>query len=417
VSAQGSSGADDQRGTTPESAAAVPLSGLVVLDLTLARAGPVCVRHLADWGADVIRVQPPDTGGEELLGRRDGSDYQNLHRNKRVMALDLKHAEGRAAFVKLVARADVLVENMRAPVKHRLKIAWDDLEPINPRLVYGSISGFGQTGPYAARAAVDQIAQGMGGMMSVTGEAGRGPMRAGIAVSDMSAGTLLALGIMIALFERARTGRGRWVSTSLLESQIFMLDFLAAGYLDSGKVPHQVGNEHATAVPTSVFPTEDGHVNIAASSPQQWRHLAECLDRPDWLAETEWSTLRGRSRDRNALHAAIAVETAKRPTAYWVDRLDAVGVPCGPIYDLAQVFDDPQVKHLGVAASVPHPTAGTRRLVASPLNFAGVDKSLRTAAEITSVHTREVLAWLGYSEAEIAALQENGVTRRQPVRE
>ena len=206
--------------------AELPLKGVRVLDLTLARAGPTCVRHLADWGADVIAVLPPH-GGEGLLAR-DGFDYQNLHRNKRFVSLDLKSAKGRAAFLKLVERTDVLVENMRAPVKHRLNIAYDDLKPINPRLVYGSISGFGQDGPYAMRAGVDQIAQGLGGLMSITGEPGRGPMRAGIAVSDVTAGTLLALAIMMALYQRTTTGEGRYVHTSLLETQVFMLDFQAA---------------------------------------------------------------------------------------------------------------------------------------------------------------------------------------------
>jgi formyl-CoA transferase len=197
-------------------AADPPLKGVRVLDLTLARAGPTCVRHLADWGADVIAVSPPD-GGRDVIAR-DGFDYQNLHRNKRFIGLDLKTEAGHAAFLKLAERADVLVENMRAPVKHRLKIAYEDLKAVNPRLVYGSISGFGQDGPYAMRAGVDQIAQGLGGLMSITGEPGRGPMRVGVAVNDVMAGTLLALGIMMALYQRQTTGEGRYVHTSLLEA-------------------------------------------------------------------------------------------------------------------------------------------------------------------------------------------------------
>ena len=207
----------------------LPLSRLVVLDLTLARAGPTCVRHLADWGADVIRVEPPtNEGAEDIAGDRDGPDFQNLHRNKRLIQLNLKSPGGRAAFMRLVEGADVLVENMRASVKGRLGIAWDDVHAVNPRLVYGSISGFGQDGPYGARAGVDQIAQGMSGLMSITGLPGQGPVRAGIPVADLTAGNLLALGIMFALFERERTGLGRWVTTSLLEAQTFMLDFQAA---------------------------------------------------------------------------------------------------------------------------------------------------------------------------------------------
>lgn len=392
-----------------DSAERLPLEGVVVLDLTLARAGPTCVRHLADWGADVIRIQPPDTGGEEVIGRREGADYQNLHRNKRVMTLDLKTPEGHEIFLKLVERADILVENMRAPVKHRLKIAWEDVKAVNPRLVYGSISGFGQTGPYANRAGVDQIAQGMSGLMSVTGEPGRGPMRVGIAVADLTAGNLLALAIMMALYERERTGRGRWVHTSLLESQVFMLDFQAARYLATGETPKQAGNEHPTVVPTGVFPTSDGYVNIAASASHQWRRLCEILGRKDWLEREDWSTQVGRSRDRKTVHDAIAAETRKRPTAYWVEKLEPEGLPCGPIYTVDQVFADPQVQHLNIAAPLADERGAVRRLVASPLNIEGAPKAIRSPAEITGRHGAEILAWLGYGESDVAALAGKGV--------
>src|SRR5579863_6127453 len=289
----------------------LPLAGIRVVDLTVARAGPTCVRHLADWGADVIAVQAP--GGDEAILSHDGFDYQNLHRNKRVISLDLKSAKGREAFLKLAARADVLVENMRAPVKKRLKIAYEDLKPLNQRLVYGSISGFGQDGPYAERAGVDQIAQGMGGLMSITGEPGRGPMRVGIAVSDVTAGTVLALAIMMALYQRERTGEGRYVHTSLLESQIFLLDFQAARWLMAGEVPGQMGNDHPTIAPMGVFPTADGHVNIAASSPAQFARFSEAVGRPDWPKDERFSSTRRRTENRAVLNAVIAEETAKRP--------------------------------------------------------------------------------------------------------
>ena len=272
----------------------LPLKGVRVLDLTLARAGPTCVRHLADWGAEVIAVSAPGDGRD--LISRDGFDYQNLHRNKRFIGLDLKSATGHAAFLRLAERADVVVENMRAPVKHRLKIAYEDLKAVNPRLIYGSISGFGQDGPYAGRAGVDQIAQGLGGLMSVTGEPGRGPMRVGVAVNDVMAGTLLALGIMMALYQRQATGEGRYVHTSLLEAQIFLLDFQAARWLMAGEVPGQMGNDHPTIAPMGVFPASDGHVNIAASSPAQFERFCEAaLGRPDWLEGTpRWSSTRRR---------------------------------------------------------------------------------------------------------------------------
>lgn len=366
----------------------LPLSGLRVLDLTLARSGPTCVRHLADWGADVIRILPPDAG-REVIGRR-GSDYQNLHRNKRALTLDLKSLQGYAALLDLVREADVLVENMRVAVKHRLKIAWEDLHPINKRLVYGSISGFGQTGPYSERGGVDQIAQGMGGLMSVTGEPGRGPMRVGIAVADMSAGNLLALGIMMALFERERTGVGKYVHTSLLESQVFMLDFQASRYLMDGDVPEQVGNGHPTIVPMGAFPTRDGHVNIAPSSPRQWERLCELLGKPEWRMHRGWTSYTERLRARAEIDAAISEETRTKPTAYWVERLEHAGIPCGPIYRMDQVFADPQVKHLELAAPVVHPERGPTHLVASPLNFAGCSKAIRSPASEVGAAAAEV---------------------------
>jgi crotonobetainyl-CoA:carnitine CoA-transferase CaiB-like acyl-CoA transferase len=360
----------------------LPLSGLRVIDLTLARAGPTCVRHLADWGADVIRILPPESSREDLTGARRDSDYQNLHRNKRAVVIDLKSDAGRAALLALVRDADVLVENMRVQVKHRLRIAWADLREINPRLVYGSISGFGQTGPYAARAGVDQIAQGMGGLMAVTGEPGRGPMRAGIAVADLTAGNLLALAIMMALYQRERTGVGRYVHTSLLESQVFMMDFQASRYLMDADVPGQAGNGHPTLVPTGTYPTSDGHVNVAPSSPRQWKTFCGVVGRPEWLENPAWSGFSARRRERAAIDAAIALETAKHTTREWIERLEQAGIPCGPIYRMDEVFADPQVRHLGLAAPVAHPERGEANLVGSPLNFEGLEKRLRSAAVI-----------------------------------
>jgi crotonobetainyl-CoA:carnitine CoA-transferase CaiB-like acyl-CoA transferase len=383
----------------------LPLAGVRVVDLTLARAGPTCVRHLADWGADVIAVSAPE--GRDLFAR-DGFDFQNLHRNKRFISLDLKSAEGHAAFLKLIERADVVVENMRAPVKKRLKIAYEDLQPLNPRLVYGSISGFGQDGPYAERAGVDQIAQGMGGLMSITGEPGRGPMRAGIAISDVTAGTLLALAIMMALFQRVRTGEGRYVHTSLLESQIFLLDFQAARWLMAGEVAGQMGNDHPTLAPMGVFPTADGHVNIAASSTAQFERFCEAAGRPDWVKEPRWSSAGKRTRDRVALNAAIAEQTRKHPSAWWVERLEAAGVPCGPILTIDQVFADPQVKHLGMAAPVEHPRLGPTQMVDSPINLEGLATSIRSVAPLKPADTDAVLAELGYDPAEIAAMRAGG---------
>ena len=387
----------------------LPFSGVVVLDLTLARAGPTCVRHLADWGADVIRIEPPTDAGEDVIGRRHGSDFQNLHRNKRAIRLDLKSKEGYAVFLRLVERADVVVENMRAPVKDRLKVGWDDLKKINPRLVYGSISGFGQTGPYRERGGVDQIAQGLGGLMSITGFPEQGPVRVGIPISDLTAGNLLAFGIAMALFDRSRTGQGRWVHTSLLESQIFMLDFQAARYLIKGEVAGQAGNDHPTFAPTGVFPTSDGYMNIAASSGRLWERLCDTLGKPEWKTHPEWSTAVGRLQQRAAVNAAVSEVTRHKPSAHWVGLFDAAGIPAGPINTIDKVFDDPQVQHLGIAAPVHTPLFGDTRMVASPLNVSGAARSIRSPTPEPGAHTDEVLGALGYSPEEIERLRAAGV--------
>jgi crotonobetainyl-CoA:carnitine CoA-transferase CaiB-like acyl-CoA transferase len=394
---------------TAPTGAGVPLSGLRVLDLTLARAGPTCVRHLADWGADVIRIEPPDAGGEDVAGKRQGSDFQNLHRNKRAIRLDLKRPEGHALFMRLVGTADVVVENMRPSVKHRLKVAWDDVRVVNPRIVYGSISGFGQAGPYGKRAGVDQIAQGMGGLMSITGHPGQGPLRVGIPIADLTAGNLLALGIMMALFERMRTGEGRWVTTSLLEAQIFMLDFQAARWLMDREVAPQAGNDHPTGIPTGVFPASDGDINIAASGGRLWTRFCEAIGHQEWAEKPEWKNQKGRSADRAAINAAIAEITRQRPAAHWIELFETAGIPCGPIYRIDQVFADPQVKFLGMAAPMYHAARDKRDVVASPINISGRSKEIRLPTPDAGEHTDQVLGELGCSDAEIAELRRKGV--------
>jgi crotonobetainyl-CoA:carnitine CoA-transferase CaiB-like acyl-CoA transferase len=386
----------------------LPLSGVKVLDLTLARAGPTCVRHLADWGADVIRIEAPGPAGEDVIGKRHGADAQNLHRNKRAIQLNLKSPQGYAVFLRLVESADVVVENMRAPVKDRLKVGWEDLKKVNPRLVYGSISGFGQTGPYRERGCVDQIAQGMGGMMSVTGFPEQGPVRVGTAISDLTAGNLLALGIVMALFDRTRTGQGRWVHTSLLESMIFMLDFQAARYLVKGEVAGQAGNDHPTFTPTGVFRTSDGYMNIAASSARLWERLCDTLGKPEWKNNPEWNTGVKRLQHRAAVNAAVAEITRQKPTAHWLELLETAGIPAGPINTIDKVFADPQVQHLGIATPVHSPLFGATRMVASPLNVSGASRNVRSNLPEPGANTDEVLRAAGYSAAEIAALRASG---------
>lgn len=385
----------------------LPLNGLTVLDLTLARAGPTCVRHLADWGADVIRIEPPRQG-EDIAGNRHGFDFQNLHRNKRAMRLNLKDPAGHEAFMRLAKTADVVIENMRAQVKHRLKVSYEDVRAINPRIVYASISGFGQDGPYGHRAGVDQIAQGMGGLMSITGEPGRGPMRVGIPIDDLTAGNLLALGIMMALFDRERTGVGRWVTTSLLEAQIFMLDFQGSRWLMDKEVPKQAGNDHPTGIPTGVFPTSDGHINIAASSGRLWDRFCETVERPDWKTHEKWKTQQGRSADRAAINAAIGEITRTKPAEHWIELFEANGIPCGPIYTIDQVFADPQVKHLRMARVMHSPAVGDKEVVASAINISGFSKDIRLPTPEAGSSTEEVLRGAGYSAREIEEMRAKG---------
>jgi crotonobetainyl-CoA:carnitine CoA-transferase CaiB-like acyl-CoA transferase len=395
--------------STSDQATHLPLSGITVVDLTLARAGPTCVRHLADWGANVIRIEPPVAEGEDVTGHRHGFDFQNLHRNKRTMNLNLKTEAGHAAFMKLVEKADVVVENMRAAVKHRLKVSYDDVRKVNPRIVYGSISGFGQTGPYGKRAGVDQIVQGMGGLMSVTGLPGQGPVRVGIPIADLTAGNLLAMAISMALFDRTRTGQGRWVHTSLLEVQVFMLDFQASRWLMDKEVAKQAGNDHPTGIPTGVFPSSDGHFNIAAASERVWQRFCDAIGKPEWKENPEWSTREKRSRDRKTINAQIAEITKHKPSAHWVELFEEAGVPCGPIYSIDQVFADPQVKHLGLAAPVKSKNRGDTHLVNSAVNFEGLPKKIRSATPEAGEHTVEILHSIGYTDKQIEEMRAQGV--------
>src|SRR5215510_11484713 len=380
----------------------LPLHGITVLDLTLARAGPTCVRHLADWGANIIRIEPPMEASEDLTGRREGFDFQNLHRNKRMVRLDLKSPEGHAVFMKLVERADVIVENMRAAVKHRLKVSYDDVRKVNPRIVYGSISGFGQTGPYGKRAGVDQIVQGMGGLMSITGLPGQGPVRVGLPIADLTAGNLLAMGVSMALFDRTRTGVGKWVHTSLLEVQIFMLDFQASRWLIAKEVAKQAGNDHPTGIPTGVFPSSDGHINIAASSGRVFARFCDAIGEPEWKDKPEWKDQKSRSKHRKEINTAIGEVTKHQPSEHWIELLEGAGVPCGPIYSIDQVFADPQVKHLKMATNMHSPVIGDAEVVASAISITGFDKGVRMATPEMGSSTDEVLASVGYTAEEIA---------------
>lgn len=390
----------------------LPLSDVTVIDLTIARAGPTAVRQLADWGANVVRVESPEGGFE--AGGRSSPDYLNLHRNKRSLIVDLKHPDGRAALHRLVQSADVLVENMRSAVKYKLGFDFESLSKVNPRIILGSISGFGQDGPYGQRGGVDQIAQGLGGMMSVTGLPEQGPVRAGVAISDITAGLQLAIGILTALHERQRTGRGRWVHTSLLESMIGMLDFQAARWTVAGDNPPQEGNDHPTLGPMGMYKTRDGYINLAASGGRLWEAFCHELGVDSWLDDPRFSTVSSRRTNKAELNQLIEARLHDDTSENWVIRLNAVGVPCGPVNTVAEVFDDPQVKYLEMAKPVEHPISGHIEILKNATNIEGVSSDIRMPSPLKGEHSRELLSEFGFTQDEIDQLAQSEAIQVHP---
>jgi crotonobetainyl-CoA:carnitine CoA-transferase CaiB-like acyl-CoA transferase len=386
------------------------LSGLRVLDLTRVRAGPACCRMFADFGADVIKVDA--TAGadpnEGMSGPRDGYDMLNLHRNKRSITLNLKTPEGLDVFLKMVRTADIVVENFRPDVKERLGIGYARLREENPRIILASISGFGQDGPCASLPGFDQIAQGMGGLMAVTGLPGQGPVRAGAAVADISAGLYAAIGVLIALQERARSGEGQWIQSSLLAAQIALLDFQAARYLVDGVVPEQAGNDHPYSTPMGVFATADGFINLGVGGDGHWKSLCRLLDRPDWAVKPEYATGQARFRNRPEIRAILEPLFAEKTSAEWMRSLADAGVPAGPIYRMDEVFADPQVRHLGMAVPCRHPTRGDIAVVGQPVKLSRTPAEIRTPTPDAGEHTAEILSELGFDGADIARLRACG---------
>jgi crotonobetainyl-CoA:carnitine CoA-transferase CaiB-like acyl-CoA transferase len=387
--------------------ASTALNRFTVLDLTRVSAGPTCVRQLADWGANCIKIEMPAhmMEGEAMGGPREGSDFQNLHRNKRGITLNLKSPEGVAVLKKMAAKADVVVENFRPDVKHRLGIDYEALSAVNPRLIYASISGFGQDGPYANRPGFDQIAQGMGGLMSITGAAGQGPMRVGIPVADLTAGLFCAMGIMVALLERETSGKGQAIDTSLLQAQLFMLDFQASRWTMSGEVPGQAGNNHPTSIPTGVFKTSDGYINIAATGQKMWTKICELIGEPQMANDPKYNSGAARLKNRDALNEVLESHTVKRTSAEWVDALNKAGVPCGPIYSVDQAFSDAQVKHLGIARGVRNQEQKMIQLVGQPVSLSRTPSDIVAATPHLGEHTDEVLVEFGFSKDDISKLR------------
>jgi formyl-CoA transferase len=382
------------------------LSRFTVLDLTRVRSGPTCVRQLSDWGANVIKIeQPPHLEkGEGPGGPRANADFQNLHRNKRSMTLDLKSPLGIAAFRRMVEKADVVVENYRPDVKDRLGIDYESLKKINRRVILASISGFGQDGPYRDRPGFDQIAQGMGGLMSITGLPGQGPVRVGIPIADLSAGLLCAHGIMVALLEREESGEGQWVTTSLLQAQIFMLDFQAARWLQMKEVARQAGNNHPTSIPTGVFKTSDGHINIASTGQVMWERLCHTIGAPELIDHADYKTGALRSDNRDALNAEISRRTEIRSSAEWIDAFNEAGVPCGPIYTIDKMFADPQVQHIGIAQAGQKPNGEEQLFVGQAVSLSRTPSRIATTPPEQGQHTDEVLEEFGFAVDEIEEL-------------
>jgi len=384
-----------------------------VIDMSRVRAGPNCVRVLTDFGADVIRVEPPrgiDPNEGMFANNRAGGDFQNLNRNKRSFTLNLKKPDALAIFMDLVKTADVVVENWRPDVKNKLGIDYEALAKVNPRIILASISGYGQTGPYVTRPGFDQIMQGMGGLMSVTGHSGGGPVRAGLAVADMSAGLYAALGILMAIIERERSGKGQWVQASLLHAQIAMMDFQISRYLNDGDIPTQVGNDHPTSSPMGLFTASDGVFNIGASGQGNWRRLCEVLDRPEWIDHPDFKSEVPRRDNRKQLSEMLEAEFGKNTVHYWVQRLNGAGVPAGPVYSVPEVVEDEQVKHLGVVATLSKALDGRDlHFITQPMSLSRTPSAIKTAAPGWGEHTVEVLTELGYTEKQIKSWQESGV--------
>lgn len=390
---------------------ALPLSRYTVLDLTIARAGPTAVRLLTDWGANVIRIEAPVEG--DIAGSRQGPDSQNLHRNKRSLCLNLKSEAGKAIFMDLVKKADVVVENFRVDVKRRLGVDYESVKKVNSAIIYGSISGFGQEGPYSDRPAVDQVIQGMSGLMSITGEPERGPMRVGIAVSDTSAGMFLGQGILLALLHREQTGEGQWVHTSLLEAMLCKLDFQAARYTMHGEIAGQEGNNHPTLSPMGVFHTDDGLVNLAASTDKMWKAFCQVTEADSLAMNEDYKSVEGRLKHREAVWKEVNKITSQFTTAELVERMNSVGIPCGPINSIGEAFSDEQVKFLRMTKTATHPGIGEFELLRSPINLSSFEQSERFAKPGPELgeHSAEILRELNYSEEQISELQATGTIK------
>ena len=385
----------------------LPLDGVRIVDLTQVMGGPFCTMQLADLGADVIKVEPPagdlsrSMGGAALeMPGDDNAPFFALNRNKRSIVLDLTRERDKAIFRALVRTADVVVESFRPGVTKRLGVDYEALAAVNPRLIYASISGFGQTGPYANRPGFDLIAQGMSGIMSVTGEPGGVPVKCGVPIADLSVGLIAANGVLAALIAREKTGRGQYIDTSLFESALAMCVWETTEYWASGDTPRALGSAHRLSAPYQALRTSDGYITLAALTSQQWVSLCDAIDRRELTKDSRFETNAARLANRSALVRELETALAERPTAEWVDRLLAAGVPAGPIHDFAQVFADAHTHARHMVEEIDHPAAGRVRTLGFPLKMSDTPLRVRRPPPLLGEHSIEILRELGMEDGE-----------------